>query len=132
MSLMNWDLAKFDVHVPDMNREHQHLIAIMNRLYDRAEAKAPKAELDRILIELRDYTLKHFRAEEAYMARIGFPQRENHQRMHQKLVQDFLRYYEEFAAGPGELPKAFFNFLRLWLTAHILNIDHRYGEFTQH
>lgn len=132
MSLMQWDAQKFDVLVPDMNREHQHLIGIMNRLYDAAEAGANKAALDKLLIELRDYTLKHFRDEEAFMAKVGFPHLDNHRRMHQKLVQDFVRYYEEFAAGTGELPKAFFNFLRLWLTAHILNIDHRYGEFVQH
>jgi len=132
MSLMNWDLQKFDVLVPDMNKQHEHLIAIMNRLYDRADAKAPKAELNRILIELRDYTVKHFQDEEAYMQKVGFPQFENHKRIHQKLVQDFVRYYEEFAAGPGELPSAFFNFLRLWLTSHIMHIDHRYGEFSQH
>lgn len=132
MSLMPWEPAKFDVLVPDMNKQHQQLVSIMNRLYDRHEAKAGKPELDKILLELRDCTLRHFRDEEAFFDKAGFPGAANHKIIHKKLVEDFTTHYGAFAKGNGEISKEFFNFLRLWLRSHIMHIDRKYGEFVQH
>jgi len=51
--------------------------------------------------------------------------------MHQQLLREFAKHRTAFAAVGGRLPKAFFDFLKLWLTAHIRNIDARYGEFVE-
>jgi len=132
MSLMDWDAKKFDVLVPKMNEQHQKLVTIMNKLYDRADAKAPKAELNKLLVELRDWTIKHFREEEQMMQQMNFPKFAQHKSIHDKLLEDFTRHYTAFSAGNGELASAFFDFLRLWLTSHIMHIDRKYGEYTQH
>lgn len=132
MSLMNWDSAKFDVLVPKMNDQHQTLVGIMNRLYDRHAAKAPKAELNKLLIQLRDYTIKHFREEEEMLQQISFPHLDRHKIIHQTLLEDFTSHYNAFVAGSGEISKAFFDYLRLWLTSHIMHIDRKYGEFATH
>jgi hemerythrin len=131
MSLMEWDAQKFDILVPKMNEQHEKLIAIMNKLYDRHEAKAGKLELDGLLIRLRDYTVLHFREEEAMLAQIEFPQLDRHQIIHQTLLEDFAKHYNAFAAGSGLIAPAFFKFLHLWLTAHILHIDRKYGEYSR-
>ena len=130
MNLMDWDATKFDIHVPKMNSQHQKLVGIMNRLYDRHHAKAPKAELDKIVLELRDYTVLHFREEEALLDKLEFPQRQVHKSIHQKLLEDFGTHYQAFAAT-GLLSEKFFDFLRLWLTSHILHIDRKYGDYAQ-
>jgi hemerythrin-like metal-binding protein len=131
MSLMDWDAKKFDILVPAMNDQHQKLIAIMNKLYDRHAAKAPKAELNLLLVELRDYTIKHFREEEALLESMQFPQVRMHKSIHEKLLSDFTEHYNTFCAGTGAISSGFFEFLRLWLTAHILHIDRKYGEFSK-
>ncbi len=41
----NWDQATLSVGVDRMDQEHKVLISIMNKLYERNAAKAPKAEL---------------------------------------------------------------------------------------
>lgn len=127
---MAWDSAKFDIHVPKMNQQHQKLVGIMNKLYDRHAAKAPKSELNTLLVELRDYTMLHFREEEALLDKIQFPTRDRHKLIHQQLLTDFGNHYNAFVAGSGEISKAFFDFLRLWLTSHIMHIDRKYGEFS--
>jgi hemerythrin-like metal-binding protein len=131
MSLMDWDEKKFDVLVPLMNTQHEKLIAIMNQLYDRADAKAPKIELNALLVELRDYTVKHFREEEALLQQMKFPQFTRHKSIHEKLLEDFGNHYQSFSQGKGELSPAFFEFLRLWLTSHIMHIDRKYGEYSK-
>jgi len=131
MTLMEWDSNKFDVLVPKMNEQHQKLVAIMNKLYDRADGRAPKPELNALLVELRDWTVKHFREEEDMLQQMKFPQFARHKSIHDKLLEDFNHHYNEFSKGSGQLSPTFFEFLRLWLTSHIMHIDRKYGEFTQ-
>lgn len=130
MSLMDWDSAKFDILVPKMNDQHQKLVGIMNKLYERHAAKAPKSELNKLLLELRDYTILHFRDEEALLDKMQFPQTRTHKNIHQKLLEDFTAHYAAFANGNGEISSKFFDFLRLWLTSHILHIDRKYGDYS--
>lgn len=129
-AVMTWDAKKFDVLVPKMNEQHEVLVGMMNKLYARHDAKAPKSELSRLIAELRDYTLKHFREEEALLESMQFPQLNTHKNIHQKLLEDFSQHFNAFANGPGVLSPAFFDFLRLWLSAHIMHIDRKYGEYS--
>lgn len=131
MSLMEWDAKKFDVLVPEMNRQHEKLVGIMNKLYDRHAAKASKPELNALLVELRDWTIKHFRDEEAVLEKMQFPQFQRHKSIHQKLIEDFTAHYNTFSAGSGAISPGFFEFLRLWLTSHMMHIDRKYGEYSQ-
>ena len=130
-TVMDWDVKKFDVFVPKMNDQHEILVAMMNKLYARHDAKAPKTELVKLITDLRDYTIKHFREEEAMLESIQFPQLTMHKSIHQKLLDDFTMHFNAFSAGAGALSPAFFEFLRLWLTSHIMHIDRKYGEFQQ-
>ena len=130
-TVMDWDAKKFDVLVPKMNDQHEKLVNMMNRLYERHDANAGKAELNKLITELRDYTIKHFEEEEALLEKMEFPQLRIHRSIHKKLLEDFTAHYDAFAAGPGKLTPAFFEFLRLWLTAHIMHIDRKYGEYSR-
>ena len=129
--VLAWDAKKFDVLVPTMNDQHQVLIGLMNKLYVRHGARANKFELTKLLTDLRDYTVRHFREEEAMLASIDYPQLEMHKLIHEKLLSDFAKHFDAFTAGPGILAPAFFEFLRLWLTAHIMHIDRKYGQYAQ-
>ena len=39
--LFTWDTAKFSVKVPEMDREHQQIILLMNKLYGLYKSEAP-------------------------------------------------------------------------------------------
>lgn len=130
MSFLNWGAA-LDLGVKSMNDEHKVLIDIMNRLYDRNKAGAPKSELEKIIIDLANYTTKHFADEEAYMASIQFPELTTHKIIHQNLLRSFGEQVDKFKAGDGKVSDGFFSFLKLWLTAHIQGIDMKYGTFSK-
>jgi hemerythrin len=131
VTLMAWDAQKFDVLVPKMNEQHHKLIDMMNTLYGRAEAKAPKAELQKLLNQLHDYTVMHFREEEALLDQMSFPGATRHKSIHGQLLADFGTHLDAFNKGPGTLSHAFFDFLRLWLSSHIMHIDRKYGEHSR-
>ena len=129
MTLMIWDAKKYDVLVPQMNDQHHRLIDMMNRVYDRHAARANKAELNQLLTNLRQYTIQHFDQEERMLESIGFPQLDRHKIIHEQLLADFGKHYDAFAAGTGAISQKFFDFLKLWLTSHIMHIDRKYGEY---
>ncbi len=124
---LKWDPEEYTVWVGSMDREHETLIAIMNRLHARRAAGAERAELARIAGELAAFTVKHFRDEEAYMESIGFAGLASHRIIHKDLLQKFTQHMQAFEAS-GAFTEDFFKFLRHWLTAHIRGIDRKYGS----
>ena len=127
MSFFDWS-DRLDIKVESMNREHRHLLEIMNRLFDANEQKADKSALKTLVKELGDYTVKHFADEEAYLASISFPDIEKHKFIHKDLLTKFGGHVANFEKA-GTLDAGFFDFLKMWLNAHIQGIDMKYGEF---
>ncbi len=129
MGFFEWN-DKLDIGVQDMNREHKHLLGIMNRLFDRNQAKADRAEIKGLLKELGEYTVKHFGDEEKYFDSIKFPESEKHKLIHKDLLEKFGAHVAAFDKG-GDLGDGFFAFLKMWLSGHIQGIDAKYGEFSK-
>ena len=125
-SFFQWDPAKYALDVPKMDNGHKGLIASMNKLHHLREAGAGGPDLQRELEHLLQLTVRHFAEEEAFMASIGFPGLPNHKRIHEDLLQKARLHKERFEAS-GKLTDEFFNFLRLWLKAHICGIDVKYA-----
>ncbi len=130
MPILEWSQG-LDIGVNEMNDEHKKLLAIMNKLYDRNKAGAVKAELESIIQDLANYTVKHFSDEEAYMEKIQFPELSVHKIIHQNLLRTFAEQVEKFKKGDGKVSDGFFGFLKLWLTAHIQGIDTKYAHHSK-
>ena len=122
-----WDRAKYSVKVPHMDLGHQTIIACMNRLYTLNQAKAPVAQLAKVVDELVQVTVKHFAEEESFMASIGFPGLREHKYIHKSLLDQVTDHKLKFEAS-GVLSNEFFAFLKVWLKAHICGIDMKYGQ----
>lgn len=69
-NFFQWDPQKYSVDVDAMDKEHQQLIQIMNKLYDKHTAKASKNELATTVKELGDYVVRHFKDEEEYFSKL--------------------------------------------------------------
>jgi len=107
MSLMEWNAKQFDVLVPKMNDQHHKLIDMMNQLYQRAHDSASKAELEQLIAQLAQYTVRHFREEEQMMEALRFPELPRHKLIHAKLLEDFAFHQANFKKGDGNLSPAF-------------------------
>ena len=130
MTIMNWD-ASLDVGVDQMNREHQGLLNLMNRLHDARDAGKTGKEVLDILDALGAATVQHFKDEEDFMERSGYPKFKTHKLIHEDLLKKFTGYAEAAHASHGKLEDGFFFFLKHWLTAHIKGIDMQYGPNAQ-
>ena len=125
MPLMNWDQS-LDIGVEAMNREHKQLLDVMNRIYDSRDKGG--AGVVSLVQQLGDLCVRHFRDEETFMQSIAFPDFVAHKRVHERLLAKYGEFATQIAADQGRPSEEFFQFLRLWLSAHIKCIDIKYSE----
>jgi len=126
MSFYEWG-DQLDVRVAAMNEQHKRIIALMNRLHASARTNAPQLVIESDLAELGRFTTQHFADEEAYMKRIGFAKLITHAEIHRRLLQKFTSFVDQYRTT-GQLGADFFDFLKMWLSAHIQGVDVQYGE----
>ena len=85
-NFFEWD-AKYNLGVNAMDDEHRLIVDAMNQLHVLHEAHAPASQLAKVMSQLVRVTRDHFADEEAYMAKIGFPDRVKHKQIHTHLLQ---------------------------------------------
>lgn len=125
-----WNPKTLSVSVPAMDDEHQGIIRRMNALHAAYSSKADRKKLGELLTDLAAYSTKHFADEEAFMAKIGYPDLDSHKRIHAKLLGRVGEHVAEFEKT-GQLTDNLFSFLSFWLSSHIQGIDHKYGEHSK-
>ena len=130
MSYFQWTKASLGLDIPEMDLEHQILINLMNKLFEKNEAHVQKVEMSQVIKELIDYVIIHFKDEEQFLDKINYPNLDTHKDIHQKLLKQLKMYYEEFLKqNSDKIDDRFFEFLSLWLTSHIQHFDMDYSHF---
>ena len=127
MSFYTWDPNSLSVKVKSMDDEHQILISKMNAIHDADKGGADTERLKKLVMDLVDYTKKHFEDEEKYMEEIKFDGLKTHKIIHQQLLEQVGGHIEDFTKT-GKINEAFYNFLKVWLTSHIKGIDMKYSD----
>jgi hemerythrin len=127
MVFYEWNKS-LEIHVRDMNDEHKVLIGLMNQLHHEVESGQPKDVLQKTFQDLVRYTRQHFHDEEQYMYSINYPGLPTHRLIHERLLKELDQFYGDFCEGDGTLGSVFFEFLKVWLNAHIRGIDVQYSD----
>lgn len=128
MSLLRWT-DNYLVGHPRVDDDHRYLFALINEFHDAFSERHSRADLDRLLSRLVEYTERHFRDEEALMREVGFPDTERHMAIHECLVEQIFGLAEKFSNRAVNPTRDTFAFLDTWLTDHILREDITLGLF---
>jgi hemerythrin len=112
-----------------VDQEHQKLFDILREANDLVLAQHLHDKYDaivHIIGQLKEYTVKHFSHEEAYMERIGYDGLE-HQRIAHTAFIDRINEInlEQVDDNQTQYLKELIEFLTGWLTNHILKMDKR-------
>ncbi len=126
--LFRWD-ESFMVGIAEIDRQHKLLVDIANELYYEAGQKRGHEMLGRILGGLVEYTKTHFTYEEGLMAMHGYPDLENHQAKHKKLVAKVMEFQGRVTANDESVLEELLQFLKDWLAHHIQGTDKKYVPF---
>lgn len=125
MSLITWS-DDFSVNIKEIDNQHRQLIELINQL-QRAMREGKGANvLNDILQRLIDYTDYHFSTEERLMEAYNYPGFVNHRAQHQALTRKVQEFQRQYRQNPTGLSVQLLNFLKEWLTEHILKSDKQY------
>jgi hemerythrin len=121
-------MDSYSVGDDDLDADHRRLISIIDQFIASVAEHRTKEVTGRILEQLTDYTVDHFRREEEFMRRVNYPDYAQHRAIHNKLA----RRVTEFSVGwrrEQEDPAAVAEFLMEWLLHHILEDDMKYAPY---
>lgn len=126
MPLMEWH-DNMSVGIPDIDSQHQKLVAMLNDVYDGMQQGKSRETLDKVLDELIDYTVSHFKFEEGLLLKTGYPDYENHKKQHDDMAKKALDIQERFKKSTsGVLSIETTSFLKNWIINHIMGTDKKY------
>ncbi len=130
MAFIEWN-ERYSVNIKSIDMQHRQLVALINKLYDGMKAGNTKQVLGETIKELVDYTVVHFREEEAYFEKYGYSDTENHKKGHQVFIDEIASFKKSFDANRITVSTKVMIFLRDWLYNHILKTDKKYMQFMQ-
>ncbi|MBF0382287.1 MAG: hemerythrin family protein [Magnetococcales bacterium] len=120
---IDWDKVP-RVGVPVIDFEHQQLVIIINKLYNSVTSGVvSRSELLQIMLDLFDYTVYHFTAENKIMVEVGYPQAEQHSKKHESLQEQILDFASSFFEYEVDVREDLLQVLKTWLVEHIVKSD---------
>jgi hemerythrin len=128
MPIISWN-DNFSVGIKEIDAQHQCLIELVNKLHDSMKAGKGNAVLGPVLEDLLKYTQFHFSTEEKYFRKYGYPEYLQHKQQHDDLTQKALELKSNFEKGKLTISIEVMNFLKDWLSSHILGVDKKFGPF---
>lgn len=127
MALVKWDQS-YSVKVIRCDEDHKKLFALINTLHDAMLAGKGRETIQQVVRELSSYTKFHFSAEEALLEKTNYPSLLPHRAQHQDFVKRVDQFQNDLAQGKNGNSIFVLEFLKDWLSKHIMQTDKKYSE----
>jgi len=128
MPIVSWK-DEYLINVEEIDIQHRKMVDLVNNLHASVEARVDKSELEKLLIELVEYTRMHFSTEEKFMLQNADPSFNVHSNEHKSL----LRHLDHLVAtvANGQQPTFFsdYDISSDWMIAHITEHDKKMGSY---
>ncbi len=118
----------YEVGIPIIDEQHRGIVALINTFYHFVKMGRGEDALEPTFISLTQYARTHFSTEEQFMARVDYPRREEHRRLHEDLARKTESTLTLSLAGEDEVEQTL-KFLKEWWLGHILGEDRDFGRF---
>ena len=128
MSFIEWN-PSLDVPHEKINEQHHTLVEAVNRLHEAVTSGAPDKSLTDLLLFLTNYVGQHFADEEDLMKSVDYPHYEEHRDIHRKLFLQVQARTGALIRGEAVDGPELLEFLKTWLTDHILGTDAEMAKF---
>lgn len=124
---------KYSIGIQEMDAQHARWVALIDRfreaagerMLDQQGQAAARDALDALL----DYTRRHFRSEEEFLARHGYPGLAEHQASHRELERHVRALHDELARHHPSTPLKLNLLATVWLMEHIHHHDKDYARY---
>ena len=128
MAFYTWT-DEMSVGIQRIDLQHKKIFALAEDLYNAMGSGKGREVLEKVLAELVTYTRTHLSEEERLLSSNGYPDYTAHKAIHDKMTQRVIELHEEFKQGKINNPMPIANFIKDWLTKHIMGTDKKYSDF---
>jgi hemerythrin len=121
------------VGVDHIDAQHKIWFEKADDLFEAGKNRKSKEVIGEMLGFLDDYTKQHFRDEEKYMEKIGYPDLDKQKAAHQHFIEQLAKLKEEYQSSGGSL-NVIINanqMILTWLMQHISNMDKQIGVYAK-
>jgi hemerythrin-like metal-binding domain len=128
---VKWD-KKFELGIPRIDKQHQHLVSLCNNLHDvlmhpqDGGKEAWRKAISEALRKAVAYTKSHFGDEEKLMQICHFSGYEAHKQRHQEFVLTLTKVLNDFDDMSLTIGFDFADYLRDWILTHVACEDKLY------
>lgn len=117
--------------VEEMDNQHEKLVEMLNHVYLLLkEGKKLEAE-EFFYNEIVSYVETHLKDEENFMEEIGYPDLENHKKVHEIFREEIYKLAPYIKSGDDKAFKSAVALSWGWLYNHILKTDKKYALYAK-
>ncbi len=128
--LMRWD-SSLQLGIGQIDEQHKQLVTMINDLHRAMKQRQTMATMSGILERLVSYTVYHFGNEEKLFQKHGYPEYDQHKKIHETLVGKVVEFKTKIDRGDSTISMELMDFLKDWLVTHIKGTDKKYVPFLQ-
>ncbi len=113
----------FEMNIDIIDVQHKNLLDMINELNQNDTIFNNDKSINEFIGKLKDYTHYHFDTEEKLMSDYQIAGLEEHQKLHQKIIQKLGHVISTYEDNPVELLKNMNILLSEWFVDHLLYED---------
>lgn len=121
--------AEFKLGIESVDQEHMKLVNMLNDVHRLVNEGKKNEAIEYFSLTLARYVSEHFAHEEAYMRQIGFPQVEEHAKIHENFKKSFMQSLPKLATYDDAAFRAALSDAFTWIINHIGRTDRKYAQF---
>ena len=116
-----------------IDNQHKKLLAQINKIVESLIFGVDHNKLEDIIAFFDEYINEHFSYEEEYMKKINYPNLDEHKKMHQVFVKNYIQFKDEFSKNVDKEKLIFEmeNYIGGWWIEHIGKEDKKYQLFLE-
>eukprot|EP01029_Cantina_marsupialis_P010345 TRINITY_DN2352_c0_g1_i2.p1 TRINITY_DN2352_c0_g1~~TRINITY_DN2352_c0_g1_i2.p1 ORF type:complete len:173 (+),score=37.46 TRINITY_DN2352_c0_g1_i2:64-582(+) len=123
-------ISDFEVGIEIVDQQHQMLFQLIAAVKLLKDSNKSSKAVKMVLEELNDYTITHFRDEEALFDAEGWPGAAKHKQTHEFFCAKISEIIEDFSKkGVSVLNDEFLDFLTSWLRVHVTKDDREHSNW---
>lgn len=92
-------ISKYNIGIDSVDEQHRSLFELANKFFSLNEDDS-KDEFKKLIYEFNNYLAVHFKDEEEFMESIGYPDLENHKKLHSNIIERGLDVLKTSATIP--------------------------------
>ena len=122
-------MKKYELGIDEIDLQHEYLFELANSVCLLHDDNT-KENIRELLHEFHDYTLIHFKDEEAYMKSINFPELEYHKKLHENIVETLNNVIKE-SGSIANIKQKMKEVVKTVLIEHIVDDDMKIKLFEE-